>query len=75
MLQAMKKRHSTTAEALQVAEEMRAHRTVLTHFSSRYPKVGIVSAPRFTLIVDCGCMQRITAMAMHLGWLHKSING
>ena len=46
MLQAVRKRHSTTAEALMVAEEMHAYRTVLTHFSSRYPKVRTLSTPR-----------------------------
>ena len=40
-LQAIRKRHSTTDEALRVAEDMAAACTVLTHFSSRYPKVGI----------------------------------
>lgn len=35
----MAKRHSTTAEALQIATEMGAYRTVLTHFSQRYPKL------------------------------------
>ncbi|CAL5221692.1 g3928 [Coccomyxa viridis] len=39
--QAVRKRHSTTAEALMVAEEMHAYRTVLTHFSSRYPKLPV----------------------------------
>eukprot|EP00887_Chlorella_sp_A99_P007427 scaffold2.g7427.t1 len=36
--QAAKKRHSTTAEALDVAQRMGAYRTILTHFSQRYPK-------------------------------------
>ncbi len=43
MLQAVKKRHSTTSEALMVAGEMCAYCTVLTHFSSRYPKVQTLS--------------------------------
>lgn len=37
--QARCKRHSTTEEALCVAEAMGAFRTVLTHFSQRYPRV------------------------------------
>ncbi|KAK9829441.1 hypothetical protein WJX72_005893 [[Myrmecia] bisecta] len=37
--QALSKRHSTTDEALQVASDMGAYRTILTHFSQRYPKI------------------------------------
>eukprot|EP00198_Chlamydomonas_reinhardtii_P009600 XP_001698937.1 beta-lactamase protein [Chlamydomonas reinhardtii] len=37
--QARGKRHSTSAEAAAVAAAMRAYRTVLTHFSQRYPRV------------------------------------
>ena len=33
---ALAKRHSTISEALAVADDMRAHRTLLTHFSQRY---------------------------------------
>ena len=40
------KKHSTTVEALQVAQAMGAHRTVLTHLSQRYSKVP------FTLAAD-----------------------
>ena len=38
-MQALKKKHSTSEEALQVAAAAGAYRTVLTHFSQRYPKV------------------------------------
>mgnify|MGYP001120329411 FL=1 len=41
---ARKKLHSTTAEAVQVAADMGAHRTVLTHFSQRYPHVPPIPA-------------------------------
>lgn len=41
--QAVKKRHSTTHEALQVGKEMAASCTILTHFSSRYPKVDLLA--------------------------------
>lgn len=37
--EAKAKMHSTTGEALGVAERMGAWRTLLTHFSQRYPKV------------------------------------
>ena len=40
-LQAISKRHSTTEEALQVAADMGAYRTILTHFSQRYPKIPV----------------------------------
>jgi len=37
--EAIKKRHSTVTEALQVARDMNAFRTILTHFSQRYPNI------------------------------------
>lgn len=33
------KQHSTIAEGLSIGKRMRAFRTLLTHFSQRYPKV------------------------------------
>lgn len=36
---AIKKRHSTVGEAVKVGNDAGAYRTVLTHFSQRYPKV------------------------------------
>ena len=36
---AVGKKHSTVGEAMDVAARMQAYRTVLTHFSQRYPKV------------------------------------
>lgn len=36
--EARKKRHSTSVEAIDVARRMGAYRTILTHFSQRYPK-------------------------------------
>ena len=37
---AMQKRHSTTAEAVGDGVALRAERTILTHFSQRYPKLS-----------------------------------
>ncbi|KAF5840784.1 beta-lactamase-like protein [Dunaliella salina] len=37
--QAVSKKHSTSAEALQAAKDMKAYSTILTHFSQRYPRV------------------------------------
>ncbi|KAK3678668.1 hypothetical protein LTR78_001121 [Recurvomyces mirabilis] len=39
---AVAKRHSTTSEALGVAEAMRSRSAVLTHFSQRYQKVPVL---------------------------------
>ena len=38
---AVKKRHSTVGEAVKVGVDAGAYRTVLTHFSQRYPKVPV----------------------------------
>ncbi|KAG0029084.1 Zinc phosphodiesterase ELAC protein 2 [Podila clonocystis] len=40
--EAIKKRHSTTKEAIEIGEGMDARAVLLTHFSQRYPKI-----PRF----------------------------
>ncbi|KAG0093768.1 Zinc phosphodiesterase ELAC protein 2 [Podila epicladia] len=37
--EAIKKRHSTTKEAIEVGEGMEARAVLLTHFSQRYPKI------------------------------------
>lgn len=46
-MQANRKRHSTTKEALTLAQESQAYRTILTHFSQRYPKLppGLADLP------------------------------
>jgi hypothetical protein len=38
-VQACDKKHCTSAEALEVSDKMGAYRTVLTHFSQRYPRM------------------------------------
>lgn len=38
--EAISRKHSTTTEALEVANKMEAQFTILTHFSQRYPKVS-----------------------------------
>lgn len=40
MQDAIDRKHCTVSEALEVAEKMNAHFTLLTHFSQRYPKVS-----------------------------------
>ena len=39
---AIKKRHSTTRDAVRTGVEARAYRTILTHFSQRYPKIPVL---------------------------------
>ena len=43
--EAIIKKHSTTAEALGVAASAGAYRTLLTHFSTRYPKIPVLKPP------------------------------
>lgn len=40
--EAVAKRHSTTAEAVGVAQAAGCYRTILTHFSTRYPKIPVI---------------------------------
>jgi len=42
--EALAKRHSTTAEAMSIAAEAQAYRTILTHFSTRYPTMPEISS-------------------------------
>ena len=44
---ALAKRHSMTGEAIEVGQRARAYRTILTHFSQRYPKIPAIG-PSFT---------------------------
>jgi ribonuclease Z len=44
--EALAKRHSMTGEAVRVGADAGAYRTLLTHFSQRYPKIPVV-APSF----------------------------
>lgn len=53
--EAVKKRHCTTAEAIQVGLSMKAKHVLLTHFSQRYPKVPILtSIPTNSTCKDIG---------------------
>ena len=42
--EAINKRHSLTCEAVEVGSKAKAFRTVLTHFSQRYPKIPVIDA-------------------------------
>ena len=39
--EALAKRHSLTREAVQTGQQCGAYRTLLTHFSQRYPKIPV----------------------------------
>ncbi|GJP61999.1 hypothetical protein CLOP_g19109 [Closterium sp. NIES-67] len=43
--EAIARRHSTTSEAVQVGASAPAYRTILTHFSQRYPKIPRLAPP------------------------------
>ncbi|KAK3842743.1 MAG: beta-lactamase-like protein [Linnemannia gamsii] len=49
--EALKKRHSTTKEAIMVGEGMEAQHTLLTHFSQRYPKIPRFDADDKTTVI------------------------
>ena len=46
--EAREKKHSTVSEAVNVGKRMQARRTILTHFSQRYPKIPIISTATAT---------------------------
>eukprot|EP00884_Botryococcus_braunii_P017400 jgi/Botrbrau1/4343/Bobra.0232s0032.1 len=50
--EARMKRHSLTREAIEVGQAANAYRTILSHFSQRYPKIPVVD-PSFR---DCTCI-------------------
>lgn len=50
--EALAKKHSMTSEAVRVGAEAGAYRTLLTHFSQRYPKIPVI-APSFR---GCTCI-------------------
>jgi len=54
--EAIEKMHCTVGEALEVAEKMRAWRTVLTHFSQRYPKVPALDEKTVKRCTEVGAM-------------------
>ncbi|KAI8599324.1 beta-lactamase-like protein [Dissophora ornata] len=65
--EALKKKHSTTQEAILVGEGMEAKFTMLTHFSQRYPKIPkFDSEDKSTLIGIC-----FDLMSVKLGQIWK----
>ena len=40
--EAIAKKHSLTCEAVEVGAKARVYRTILTHFSQRYPKIPVI---------------------------------
>ena len=43
-MEAVNKKHSLTCEAVEVGFKAKAYRTVLTHFSQRYPKIPVIDS-------------------------------
>ncbi|RCI14879.1 hypothetical protein L249_6577 [Ophiocordyceps polyrhachis-furcata BCC 54312] len=56
---AIAKKHSTMSEALRVADQMQAKRTLLTHFSQRYVKADVLKASRRNDVVMAFDMMRL----------------
>jgi len=42
--EAEEKAHCTISEALDICDKMNAHRTILTHFSQRYPRIPLIKS-------------------------------
>lgn len=53
--EAVKKKHSTFSEAIQISRDMQARTTILTHFSQRYPKIP-VSKDLIDLDLEAACI-------------------
>ncbi|MEW5319933.1 MAG: hypothetical protein WDW38_011045 [Sanguina aurantia] len=69
--EAYKKRHSTTGEAVGVATKSGAYRTILTHFSTRYPKLpemDIVSNGSIAVAMDL-----MSVNLADLAWLPRVV--
>ncbi|KAI8092716.1 beta-lactamase-like protein [Halteromyces radiatus] len=54
--EAIAKRHSTTAEAVEVGEKMKARYTLLNHFSQRYAKVPTLSEAQTNVCISFDMM-------------------
>ena len=70
--EAVKKRHTTISEAIKVAEDMNAHRLILTHFSQRYPSMPPL--PENYQSLSCGLLLAFDFMSVKysdLLWTHK----
>ena len=66
---ARQKRHSTVAEALDVAEHMEAYRVILTHFSQRYPKVPQIETDKWASARVAVAFDHMTVGLQMLPWL------
>lgn len=71
---AVKKKHSTVGEALEIARQMRAQEVVLTHFSQRYPKLPPpVTATQYDGAGDGGQAPQLLQARVHCafdGYIH-----
>ena len=69
--EAIKKRHSTISEAVKVAQDMNAHKLILTHFSQRYPSMPPL--PDGYVDLPCGLLLAFDFMKVafaDLLWTH-----
>jgi ribonuclease Z len=66
------KKHSTMAEALGVAKEMEARRTLLTHFSQRYSKADSLRRERVEEGEEHSVLLAFDLMRVKLGDFQKA---
>lgn len=67
--EAIHKRHSMTCEAVHVGKQAKAYRTLLTHFSQRYPKIPVCD-PSFQ---ESTCIA-FDLMTINLAGLHSNLS-
>lgn len=65
--EARAKRHCTVSEAMGVAENMRARRVLLTHFSQRYPKIARIDSTESKAVKDQAVLFAFDHMRVKLG--------
>jgi hypothetical protein len=69
--EAVAKKHCTTSEAVQAGVQAGAYRTLLTHFSQRYPKIPVVDdnfrvCPAPLGLTSLGCWQECSLCGLPL---------
>jgi len=52
LVEAVKKKHSTISEAVEIRKKAKAFRLVLTHFSQRYPVLPTLSSQDATCVIQ-----------------------
>ena len=67
--EAVNKRHSMTCEAVEIGQKAKAYRTLLTHFSQRYPKIPVIDPS----IQDSTCIA-FDLMTVNLAGKHPTVS-